>query len=283
MARQTAIGVFRRAWRGVATRAILRGIGLSLVLLPHAVLAQTAIVDVLRVSPGRQGTLRVWLRSDDADVGVGAVQLDLRLPQAKVWIGAKTSGRPDCAVDPGLERPQSIFSYLPSGCRVAEPGSCRGVRVLIFGLMDAEEIPDGAALFTCVLTVGADAPIGPQLIRLENSVMSSLSGLRLPAADTTDGLLLIENPPGSTPTRTASPSPTPTPSPTSSPSSMVCAGDCDGNGEVSVNELLLLINRVLGMAPDDLCRAGDLDKDGKITVDEVLIALNRALSGCWGW
>jgi hypothetical protein len=55
-----------------------------------------------------------------------------------------------------------------------------------------------------------------------------------------------------------------------------CAGDCDGNGEVTVDDILLLVNIALGGAPITAC-AG---VDGPVTVTEILQAVNGALDGC---
>jgi len=89
---------------------------------------------------------------------------------------------------------------------------------------------------------------------------------------------------------TGSPSPTPTrfapkstplpprPTPTRTPGS--CSGDCNRDGQVTVNELLTLANIGLGTADLATCLAGDANHDGQITIDEILSAVNNALNGC---
>lgn len=59
-----------------------------------------------------------------------------------------------------------------------------------------------------------------------------------------------------------------------------CGGDCDANGNVTVDEIITLVNIALGVAEATTCVAGDLDTSGTVTVDEILIAVNRALEGC---
>ena len=59
-----------------------------------------------------------------------------------------------------------------------------------------------------------------------------------------------------------------------------CAGDCNGDGEVSINELLTMVNIALGNAAASDCLAGDANGDGEITINEILAAVNRALNGC---
>jgi hypothetical protein len=57
-------------------------------------------------------------------------------------------------------------------------------------------------------------------------------------------------------------------------------GDCGQDGEVTVNELLTMVNIALGNAPVSACEAGDTSGDGAITINEILVAVNKALGGC---
>ncbi|MCX8073231.1 MAG: hypothetical protein N3C12_12390 [Candidatus Binatia bacterium] len=59
-----------------------------------------------------------------------------------------------------------------------------------------------------------------------------------------------------------------------------CAGDCGGDGEVTVDEIVRLVNIALGAAAVDQCTAGDTNGDGEITIDEIVAAVNKALGGC---
>lgn len=62
----------------------------------------------------------------------------------------------------------------------------------------------------------------------------------------------------------------------------VCAGDCDGNRTVTVDEVLRQVQISLGIGLVSECQAGDADGSGSITVDEILTAVNVALDGCPG-
>jgi hypothetical protein len=86
--------------------------------------------------------------------------------------------------------------------------------------------------------------------------------------------------PTATPSSTATPSPSPTAPASPTPSAARCAGDCDGSGEVTVNELLTLVNIALGNAPLTACPGGDTDGSNAIEVTEILAAVNNALAGC---
>jgi hypothetical protein len=74
-----------------------------------------------------------------------------------------------------------------------------------------------------------------------------------------------------TPEATASPTSTPTP---------VCVGDCQGDNEVTVDDVLKGVNISLGTAELETCPSFDADHSGKVTVDEIVVAVNNAVLGC---
>lgn len=59
-----------------------------------------------------------------------------------------------------------------------------------------------------------------------------------------------------------------------------CAGDCSGDGSVTVNEVLMLVNVALGNGSIGDCPPADTNHDGSITIDEILQAVGAALNGC---
>lgn len=56
-------------------------------------------------------------------------------------------------------------------------------------------------------------------------------------------------------------------------------GDCDGNGVVTPDELITMVNIASGNQLVSACAPGDADKSGDITIDEIIRAVNRALNG----
>lgn len=60
----------------------------------------------------------------------------------------------------------------------------------------------------------------------------------------------------------------------------ICPGDCLGDGAVTVEEIVTLVNIALGNGGAAACTAGDTNQDGDITVDEIITAVNGALHGC---
>lgn len=68
--------------------------------------------------------------------------------------------------------------------------------------------------------------------------------------------------------------------PYGSPARASCAGDCDGSGQVTVEELVTMVAIALEATAPDACPEGDLDQNGIVTVDEIVRAVQVALSGC---
>ena len=90
-------------------------------------------------------------------------------------------------------------------------------------------------------------------------------------------ILLTNRAPAATETPTVA-APSSTPTPTATPAPEACAGDCDGNGTVTVAELIGGVASALGGAPP--CAALDGDGDAQATIGELIAAVNAALGGC---
>lgn len=78
---------------------------------------------------------------------------------------------------------------------------------------------------------------------------------------------------------------TPTPLPTATPGPAACTGDCNGDGFVTINELIRMTNIALGVSvcgedPVAPCPAGDANGDCAITVEELVRAVGNSLNGC---
>jgi hypothetical protein len=59
-----------------------------------------------------------------------------------------------------------------------------------------------------------------------------------------------------------------------------CGGDCNGDGSVSVNEIITGIDIALGDMTMDVCPTFDRGDDGEVTIDDLVSAVGRALHGC---
>jgi len=59
-----------------------------------------------------------------------------------------------------------------------------------------------------------------------------------------------------------------------------CAGDCNGDGEVTADELVLGFNYFLSGASPATCLAADVDQDGTVSMDEFSSALVASVTTC---
>jgi hypothetical protein len=61
-----------------------------------------------------------------------------------------------------------------------------------------------------------------------------------------------------------------------------CQGDCDEDGRVLVNELIIGVRILLETAELAACPAMDGDEDGAVAVNELVGGVLSALAGCGG-
>lgn len=64
------------------------------------------------------------------------------------------------------------------------------------------------------------------------------------------------------------------------PAAAACVGDCDGNGAVTINELITGVRISLGSGTVDDCLAFDATPDGELRINELIIGVGNGLSGC---
>lgn len=81
-------------------------------------------------------------------------------------------------------------------------------------------------------------------------------------------------------TNVAPPSPSPTPTRSATATPAPCSGDCDGNGAITVNELVRGVSMALSLMPTDACPSFDADGSTTVSIDELVQAVNGLLKGC---
>ena len=64
------------------------------------------------------------------------------------------------------------------------------------------------------------------------------------------------------------------------PGAPLCAGDCNADGVVTVNELLRGIRIALGLDQTNTCANSDASSNGLVSIAEVIMGVQRALDGC---
>ena len=245
------------------------------ILAAWATTARAVVLTVGSVDgyPGATVPVPVTLATEGATVTAAIV--DLAFPPA-ASIPPRTNGRPDCAVNPAIEKDGTSFAFQPSGCIPGE--DCTGVRALVVSNSNVDPIPDGATLFTCPLSVAFNA-VPPLPIACGNVGATDDDGRPL-AARCVPGAIFL----GPTPTPTATGTPTATRTgtrtPTASPSPTPCVGDCHHVGEVRIPDLITGVNIALGAASVDACAALDVNSNGAVTINELIEAVANALGGC---
>ena len=98
--------------------------------------------------------------------------------------------------------------------------------------------------------------------------------------------------PSRTPTLTATSSLTPTPTstltptvkatstPSVSPTPTPCAGDCNGNGRVDIDDFTKAESVIVGREPFADCLPFDANHTGRIDIDDFTVAAQNAVRGC---
>jgi len=87
-----------------------------------------------------------------------------------------------------------------------------------------------------------------------------------------EGDCLSGEPTGPTPTPTAEPTPTSVPG--------ACVGDCNDDGSVAIDDLIVMVNIAQDAQPITACLAGDADMGGTITIEEIIQAVGNAQTSC---
>jgi hypothetical protein len=106
-------------------------------------------------SPGSTVFVAVTL-SDGA--GIAGTQNDILFDGLQVAVAAKENGNPDCTVNPSVRKDQTSFGFQPPHCIVGE--DCTGMRAIVISFTNLDPIPTGSVLYTCKVTIAAEAPIG---------------------------------------------------------------------------------------------------------------------------
>jgi len=108
----------------------------------------------------------------------------------------------------------------------------------------------GATLFSCRVAIDATAPLGNYPLSCSSASAADGEGVPQPAI-CTPGTVIVQN---------------------------RLPGDCNGDGVVTIDELIRGVNISLDILPLSVCPAFDTNFDGKVTIDELIAAVNVALT-----
>ena len=133
--------------------------------------------------------------------------------------------------------------------------------------------PDGRSLYVNIC---------PHLVIVDTATDTIAKTLFIDGCTPPMAIAAVPNLPPLTPYPTVTPSPTrpATVSPTTTPTAPACGGDCNGDGAVTIDEMIAIANIALGSATLSACAAADDNRDGRVTIDEIVQALNNVLNDC---
>ena len=164
-------------------------------------------VQDLNLAEAGDATIEVKLATGGQSVA--GTQNDLAFP-AGVAVKTKPNGKPDCAVNPDIDKGATSFAFRQAGC--PEGSTC--VRALVLSTDNVNEIPDGSVLYTCNVTVaGSGGTVG-----VSGVILSTPAGGRVDGASGREGVVCVAGVQPPTPTHTPTEGPaTPTPTNTQPP------------------------------------------------------------------
>jgi hypothetical protein len=118
---------------------------------------QLAVLAVGSAAGARGETVQFDVSLHTGGHAVAGTQNDLLFDPA-VAVAARANGRPDCTVNPAIEKNASAFVFSPSGCRAGF--DCKGLRAIVVATDNVDPIPDGSLLYSCSVTIPSDAAPG---------------------------------------------------------------------------------------------------------------------------
>lgn len=137
-------------------------------------------------SPGERVTFSVTLSA--AGASVAGTQNDIVFDSVNTPIAGGAYGRPDCVVNPDINKRSTIFGFLPPGCRGA---ACTSLRALVFALDNVDAIPDGSVLYTCKVDIALTAADGEYPLAISGVTFSDPNGADVPHQTGVDGAVVV--------------------------------------------------------------------------------------------
>jgi hypothetical protein len=134
---------------------------------------------------------------------------------------AQADGRPNCGVNPDIDKSSTAFAFIPVGCH---PGvDCKGIRAIVIATDNNAPIPDNSVLYTCKLLIPSDTAPGSYGLTAAGVVASDPTGNQLPITSSSGEITVVLRPGETLPTVSATPTP---------PSYPVCTPPVCGAGQV---------------------------------------------------
>lgn len=224
-----------------------------------AVLLLSAVATSATTPPPGSPSIRINIGN-----GVGApgdtVQVTISLDVSGASVAATANdfsfSTQALTLDPAACRVNSTIGKSLSASILSTDATSTTVRVLVQSSQNNAPIPSGA-LYTCAFRVATAAL--PGTYRLDNA---------LALATTSDGATItgVNGAHGAV---------------TVSLIGRACSGDCDADGTITIDELIVGVNIALGNRPVDDCLSLDPNGDGAVTINELIAAVSNAVNGCF--
>ena len=230
---------------------------LSLLALLAAFLPSVARAASIEVVPGAGGApgdvvgISVLLRAPSEMVV--ATQNDLGFDARNTPVAPLANGMPDCAVNPAIDKDGALFGFQPVACGTSIP--CTAVRAVILSLDNIDPIASGSTLYTCRVAIAGNAAPGAYPLAVSGVVLVDPEAGELPGSQGVDGAIVVAEQP------------------------VTCGGDCNGDGSVAINELVIGVSIALGALEVDACPSFT-GGDATVDITDLITAVNDALSGC---
>jgi len=147
-------------------------------------------------APGQQVQFSVILHT--AGAAVAGVQDDIGFDSFNTPVGVNGSGRPDCTVNPAINKEATAFAFQPPGCVGA---ACTAFRALVLSFSNVDPIADGSVMYSCNVTISPGASPGTYPLVVSNVGMSTPDGQAI-ASTGTNGAIIVSGISSPTPTAT---------------------------------------------------------------------------------
>jgi len=172
--------MIKSGWKVAATVA---SAALLLAASAHAVVVITG--GEATGAPGATVSVGVSLTADP-EIVAGTENV-IGYDTTDLTIAARANGRPDCAVNPDIEKGGTAFAFQPSGCTGT---ACTAVKALVLALDNVDPIPNGVVMYTCQVVIAANATAGEKLLSILDAGASDPAGTAIPATGE-DGRVIV--------------------------------------------------------------------------------------------
>ena len=217
----------------------------------------TLTIGSAAATSGGSATVAIDLSGGQGEVATA--QLDILFDPSVLQIADPGSA---CVKDSRLTQ-HVMSATLPS--IPPAPAGLQRLRLFIGDLTPPVAAFADGPIATCTFQVAANAAANGMVLSADRLNVGDTHGDLFGSQAISGGLSIVV------------PTPTPAPAPPVRP---FCPGDCDGDGEVLVNEVTLAVRIMAGEALLADCPAADADGDGRVFVTDITRAVISLGRGC---